>query len=77
VPFAFTRAKTDDEKKFVINQLLQTWLKNPQQRLGQLIYNATAEGPYPECHTNFHQVLFYIEDNRLVTKVASFPTEES
>lgn len=46
------------EKQVMIAALLEQWVRRPDQRLGQLIYNTVAPSqPCPE--------LFYIEDREL------------
>lgn len=45
------RAITLEQKRAIIERLLQVWLKNPELRLGQLIWNKT-------CNSDF----FYDED---------------
>jgi hypothetical protein len=35
------RAETDDQKRNVMNRLLDVWCRNPELRLNQLISNVT------------------------------------
>lgn len=48
------RAITELQKRAALKRLLSAWLANPQQRLGQLITNATHGELAP---------LFYLEDD--------------
>jgi hypothetical protein len=48
------RAQTDEQKKQVMDRLLDAWKRNPKLRLGQLIYCVTGG--------NADEVLFSIED---------------
>jgi hypothetical protein len=52
------RAETDEQKKQVMDRLLDAWKRSPQLRLGQLIYIVTGG--------NADEVLFNIEDFPLV-----------
>jgi hypothetical protein len=40
------RAETDDQKRNVMNRLLDVWCRNPELRLNQLISNATKRDSY-------------------------------
>lgn len=40
ITFSRRRAKSPEEKTFLLNRLLMVWLKVPQQRLGQLLSNS-------------------------------------
>lgn len=51
------RAKTEEQKREVIERLYNAWIENPDLRLGQLICNNTYR---------LHQELFYIEDDEIV-----------
>lgn len=53
------RAHTPEEKKAICDRLYAAWLKNPQQRLGQLLLNAARS------ETEF----FYAEDQELIRLV--------
>lgn len=56
------RAVSDQKKKEIIDGILEIWINNPSQRLGQLIDNAI----YPEKN------LFNIEDYDLLSKLKEF-----
>lgn len=61
--FVRFRAQTPNQKRAVIESLLESWERCPEQRLGQLIENA--------CET--HAVmLFQVEDEGLIDCVDSF-----
>ena len=58
------RAHTEAQKKAILNQILMAWKKMPEQRLGQLIDNAT--------YNLYEKDIFYIEDEALAQKVVEF-----
>lgn len=64
------RAETSEEKRVVIERLLAAWLKQPAQRLGQLIENATGAAADRKVVD-----LFYIEDQSLVECVEKYLEE--
>jgi hypothetical protein len=53
------RAETPEQKRAIIEKLLQIWLMQPHSRLGQLIVNK-APGLHPNAP------LYYVEDEDLV-----------
>jgi hypothetical protein len=60
------RALTPEQKRIILESILNSWLKYPEMRLGQLIVNAIRSSeiiPIP---------LFYIEDNVLEDIVIEF-----
>lgn len=56
------RAITPEQKREVIERIYNAWLKAPQQRLGQLISNATY-------NKNTIKDIFYVEDEDLAEKI--------
>jgi len=57
------RANTPEEKKKIITELLEAWLKVPELRLGQLI-----ECAKPKSLDD----IFYIEDETLIKNIQKF-----
>jgi|GEM_PF-5585397 hypothetical protein len=53
-----TRAKTNEQKREIIERLYAIWTKNPDLRLSQLIENTYGEFDY-----------FYIEDGDFVAHI--------
>lgn len=49
------RAITPEQKRQIIEQLYSIWLKNPQLRLGQLIWNKFG-----------HMDFFFVEDTDFI-----------
>jgi hypothetical protein len=60
------RAETDEQKKHVMDRLLDAWKKIPELRLGQLINNAIGN----------EQNLFYYEDFDLVREAEQFAARQ-
>ncbi len=60
-----SRAKTNEQKRLVIERVLAVWQKNPDLRLGQLLINATSG------LDNDHTVrkMFYVEDDALAERL--------
>jgi hypothetical protein len=56
--FVNGRAKDDETKKQAIVRILDVWKRNPELRLGQLIYLATNG-----------EDIFDVEDAQLVTEI--------
>jgi hypothetical protein len=56
------RARTEADKREVIERLLEAWKKAPMLRLGQLLCNSADKG---------HR-LFYLEDDALVEGVERY-----
>lgn len=71
------RAETDEAKRQVCEAIYKVWTNNPQLRLGQLLFNALASNSYPACNTEFHHVIFGIEDDELANKLASYTKKEN
>lgn len=55
------RANTDTEKEQLIRRLLEAWKSTPNQRLSQLIFNATNG-----------RDIFYTEDYDFVKEIESY-----
>jgi hypothetical protein len=55
-------------KREVIDALLESWLRSPEQRLGDLIANAVLD--------RFVASLFYVEDVALAEGVREFVTDK-
>ena len=69
------RALTPTDKRHAVEALLNAWLSQPHQRLGQLIVNAMGTDD-----SKLGQKLFYAEDAELlasITEFASRVTERS
>jgi len=71
------RADTDDAKKQICEAIYRVWRQHPNLRLGQLIFNATAGKNFPSCNTDYHQVIFNIEDDDLVKRLIRYPERET
>ena len=61
------RAKTDQEKREIIERLYRAWCASPHLRLGQLISNALVSVPTPTAPD-----LFYREDDVLARDVDQY-----
>jgi|AntRauMFilla1563_2_1112583.scaffolds.fasta_scaffold05793_3 hypothetical protein len=57
------RAFTPEEKKVILDDLLEAWLKVPELRLGQLLECAKPKGL---------DDIFYIEDKTLIKNIQKF-----
>lgn len=62
-----TAVRDWNSMKKVLDHILGVWVKHPDLRLGQLLYNATAVG---EHHT--FQDTFSIEDDKLIQLIQDF-----
>lgn len=60
------RANTIADKNQMIDVILQSWIKCPELRLGQLIVNAIRFAENPNVP------LFYIEDSELESAIIEF-----
>jgi len=54
------RAKTDEQKREIVDRLYAVWVKNPDLRFGQLIWNG---------YGNIESNLFYVEDRELISSM--------
>lgn len=54
------RAVTSEQKRAVVERLYAAWLKVPEQRFGQLVFNAT------DC------LIFYTEDEALAELIEDY-----
>jgi hypothetical protein len=63
------RAITVEDKKFVVQRLLQAWEQTPGLRFGQLLMNACKEYGVKD--------IYYIEDEILVEIVLGFVSKYS
>ncbi|HEY5268191.1 MAG TPA: hypothetical protein VII94_03575 [Candidatus Saccharimonadales bacterium] len=67
------RAETYEEKKLVMEKLLEVWAKYPDLRLGQLIISVIYKLlPPTALHSAINIALNIIEDSTLVEKVVEF-----
>lgn len=60
------RANTKEQKKEILDRLLNAWEMSPELRLGQLLENGKDQR---------HDDLFYVEDYNLITDVEKFVLE--
>jgi hypothetical protein len=56
-----TRAKTDKQKREIIERLYTIWTKNPDLRLGQLIDNSVVR-----------KDIFYVEDGQFLDWIEDY-----
>ena len=52
------RAESDDDKRQIVDRILDVWLRNPELRLGQLLTNTGG--------------IYYTEDFTLAKRVEDF-----
>lgn len=59
------RADTPVKKREILERLLAEWERVPQQRLGQLLVNATRDIDV----SDFRSRLYYLEDEEMAARV--------
>lgn len=73
------RAGTPEERERLLGELLGLWNVPPDLRLGQLIYDAVTEwavrNKKPAASRDISRMIFYIEDDDLLTTIAAFVKE--
>ncbi len=69
------RAVTVEQKRALLEQIFNIWVKCPEVRLGQLIYNITCKKdstePLQEAE-RYHIRIFYLEDVELESLLEEF-----
>lgn len=69
------RAENRTDRMAVLNSILAAWERQPEQRLGQLIYNAMSCGRIRGANVGDAELgyaLFYVEDKELAEVAERF-----